>query len=441
MGASAPRALRAMMSPMFFPSPDSVDRLHSALLSDVQPGDLPDPGRVFALVYVGGQGQVGISWEAISYLRGLVRGTVADGPGGKSTGEQLVVAGWDLPAATSAAVESAVGDRVRVIPLEALPASLGAVPLVCGANRARVAAAVLAAHGGDSMTLVPRGIDLTREAVMYELALLYDLTTVLRVECPWDRDQTQASIVRYTLEETYELVDAVARGTADGEDGATADDGDVMGELGDLLFQVYFLAVVAQQEERYDLGHVAAGIRRKLVRRHPHIFGDTDAPTADDVKRNWDQIKRHTEGRVGIFHEVPDALASPLLAQKLQARAAEVGFDWPDAGGPLLKVDEELQELRSELARGTAAAPPAGGVDGVAAELGDLLFAVVNVARKLKVDPELALRAAAGRFRARVEAAAELAEGEGHVWSSLDLDEQEQYYQRAKADLAARRNH
>ncbi|NLE73147.1 MAG: nucleoside triphosphate pyrophosphohydrolase [Actinobacteria bacterium] len=324
-----------------------------------------------------------------------------------------------------------------MVPLQTLSASAGAVPVLCDVNRARAAAALLGADEGNNIGLVPAGIDLTREAVVHELALLYDLMAVLRAECPWDRAQTQASIVRYTLEETYELVDAVNQyQEAEGGSESTADT-DVMGELGDLLFQVYFLAVVAQEEQRYDLGEVAAGIRDKLVRRHPHVFADIDAPTADDVRRNWDQIKRHTEGREGIFHEVPEALSSPLLAQKLQSRAAEVGFDWPDARGPLLKVDEELQELRLELEQSPESPAPGMGDERVAAELGDLLFAVVNVARKLKVDPELALRTASKKFRVRVEVAAELAEAEGHVWSSLDLNRQEEYYQRAKADLAS----
>ena len=129
----------------------------------------------------------------------------------------------------------------------------------------------------------------------------------------------------------------------------------VCGELGDLLFQVYFLACVAEEAGWYDLGHVAAGIREKLVRRHPHIFGDAEADTPDEVRRTWDDIKRHTEGREGIFHEVPQALSAALFAQKLQQRAATVGFDWREAVDVFDKIREELDELEEAVRNSTAA--------------------------------------------------------------------------------------
>lgn len=271
--------------------------------------------------------------------------------------------------------------------------------------------------------LVPGGLDLRREITTWELALLYDLTVTLRRECPWDRAQTLESIMRYTLEETYELLDAVLRSSRE----AGAGDA-VCGELGDLLFQVYFLTRVAEEMGWFTLARVARDIRVKLVRRHPHIFADGPARTAEDVRRTWDHIKRHVEGRSGVFHHVPDALPSLLYAQKLQARAAEVGFDWPDALGPLEKVDEELEELRRELECGAPAA--------VQNEVGDVLFALVNVARKLRVDPEIALREASNRFKERVNRAVELASHDGLDWSSLSLDDQECYYQKAKEALS-----
>jgi MazG family protein len=271
--------------------------------------------------------------------------------------------------------------------------------------------------------LLPAGLDLRREVIALELAGLYDLTAHLRRDCPWDRKQTQEDIVTYTLEETYELVDAVRSDPRD--------HGEVRGELGDLLFQVYFLACVAEQAGWYHLGDVVEGIRRKLVRRHPHIFGDASAETAEDVKRTWDQIKKHSEGREGIFHEVPPSLPSPLLARKLQQRAAAVGFDWEHAAEVLPKVHEELAELEAALAE-------PDGQDLVAREIGDVLFSVVNLARKLKVDPELELREASARFRARVEGAARLAAEEQQDFETLGLEAQESYYQRAKAELAGR---
>ncbi|MHB0980438.1 MAG: nucleoside triphosphate pyrophosphohydrolase [Thermoleophilia bacterium] len=279
-----------------------------------------------------------------------------------------------------------------------------------------------------------RGAAGRREAAVSELAALYDLTAVLRRECPWDRAQTQQDIVGYTLEETYELIDAVrALPAASPGEAAANDPGSissahhgVRGELGDLLFQVYFLARVAEDEGWYHLGDVAAGIREKLVRRHPHIFGEAEAETPDDVRRTWDDIKRHTEGREGIFHEVPSALSATLYAQKVQQRAATVGFDWREAADVFDKIREETKELEEAL----SVSPEA-----LRAEVGDLLFAVVNLARKLKIDPELELRASSHRFQERVEGAAALAVAEGARFEDMDLETQETYYQRAKKNM------
>jgi MazG family protein len=259
-----------------------------------------------------------------------------------------------------------------------------------------------------------------REAVVSELGRLYDLTRRLRRECPWDRKQTQEDIISYTLEETYELVDTIRnRGT--GGDAA------VRGELGDLLFQVYFLACVAEEHGLYDLGEVAAGIHAKLVRRHPHIFADGTADTPEAVRKTWEAIKREAEGREGIFHDIPEAFPSTLLAQKLQQRAAAVGFDWEHAPEVLAKVKEETAEVEHELAMG-------GDPDKVAGELGDLLFSVINLCRKLKVDPELALRGSALRFRERVDGAAGAAGVDGLAFEELGLEGQEAYFQRAKKE-------
>jgi MazG family protein len=200
----------------------------------------------------------------------------------------------------------------------------------------------------------------------------------------------------------------------------------VRGELGDLLFQVYFLASVAEEQGLYDLGDVAAGIHDKLVRRHPHIFGEGQAETPEEVRETWDAIKRNAEGREGIFHDVPAAFPATLLARKLQQRAAAVGFDWEHAREVMAKIEEETAEITEELAGGDA--------DKLAAEIGDLLFSVVNLARKLKVDPELALRRSALRFRERVEAAARSAGEDGRVFEDLELHEQESYYQQAKKE-------
>ena len=270
-----------------------------------------------------------------------------------------------------------------------------------------------------------------RERLVGELGRLYDLTVRLRTECPWDKKQTQETIVAYTLEETYELADAIRR-RVEG-DGA---DKEIRGELGDLLFQVYFLACVAEEQGLYDLGDVASGIHEKLVRRHPHIFGEATAGTPEQVRRNWDAIKRDSEGREGIFHDVPEAFPSTLLAQKLQQRAAAVGFDWQHAPEVMAKIKEETAEVEQEL---EAAVDPEGAIAGsghdkLVWEIGDLLFSVVNLARKLRVDPELALRGSALRFRDRVEGAAKAAGIDGLVFETMSLDDQETYYQQAKKE-------
>lgn len=261
---------------------------------------------------------------------------------------------------------------------------------------------------------------MAQDSLAAELVRLYELTGRLRAECPWDKKQTQESIVAYTLEETYELADTILAREERG-------DAAVCGELGDLLFQVYFLAQLAEEQGLYDLGDVAAGIAAKLVRRHPHVFGEGKAESPEEVRGTWEAIKRGSEGREGIFHDIPDTFPSTLLAQKLQQRAAAVGFDWTRAQDVMAKVREETAEIEEELDNGPS-------VEGLADEVGDLLFAVVNLARKLKVDPELALRRAAQRFRERVETAAALATAEGREFEGLSLEDQEVYYRRAKEE-------
>ena len=254
---------------------------------------------------------------------------------------------------------------------------------------------------------------------------LQDLTRHLRRECPWDREQTERTIIPHTVEEAYEVADA-----------ALSDDRQALhGELGDLLFQVYFLSLLLQEQGEGDLESVARDVHAKLVRRHPHVFGDAEARTPGRVREWWEALKTEQEGREGIFHDVPEALPALLRARKVQRRAAAVGYDWPDLEGPLAKIREELGELESAVSEAGAPAPETEPDAAVEHELGDVLFTVVNVARRLNVDPELALRATTRRFTGRVELAAELADAAGDDWRSLDLATQDAYYDRAKEAL------
>jgi XTP/dITP diphosphohydrolase/tetrapyrrole methylase family protein/MazG family protein/ATP diphosphatase len=250
------------------------------------------------------------------------------------------------------------------------------------------------------------------EDAAQSLTTLDEITRRLRRECPWDREQDERTIVPHTLEEAYELAEAAHR----------RDDAKMLDELGDVLFQVHFLALLLEERGAGDLSQVAAHVTEKLIRRHPHIFGETEVESAQDVLRNWDAIKRTEAGREpGIFGEVPENLPSLLHARKLQRRVASSGFDFPGVEGPVQSVRDELGELE-------AAETP----DDRYHELGDLLFAVVNVARKLKVDPELALRSASERFRGRVTAAGDLAASEGGSWDDLPPEQQLSYYARAR---------
>ncbi|HEY7208154.1 MAG TPA: nucleoside triphosphate pyrophosphohydrolase [Gaiellaceae bacterium] len=264
---------------------------------------------------------------------------------------------------------------------------------------------------------------MTQDGLAEALLDLQALTERLRRDCPWDREQTARTIVPHTVEEAYEVADAAIAG----------DSAKLLDELGDLLFQAYFLAQLLAERGQGDLEAAARAAHAKLVARHPHVFGDVEARTAGRVRENWERIKREQEGREGVFHDVPGSLPSLLYARKVQRRAAAVGFEYEGVDGALEDLDDELRELREAIADAGGEPPPETEPDPHAfEELGDVLFAAVNVARRLNVDPELALRTSSSRFVARVDRAGELAEAAGERWVELPLDVKDRYFDDAK---------
>ena len=255
------------------------------------------------------------------------------------------------------------------------------------------------------------------EPIAGELARLHVLSRRLREQCPWDREQTHGSLVQYLLEETYEVVDAI--NALDVDDPST--DETLIDELGDLLYQVEFHATIAEQQGRFSIADVARSIHDKLVRRHPHIFESALAESAQDVLATWDSVKQKERsektgktGKTGktektVFAGIAAAAPSLMYASKLQKRAAEHGFDWPNSDGAYDKIAEELAELREAV---HAKHDPQRSW----MELGDVLFSVVNLSRHLGIDAEVALRTAAEKFKTRFEGVDKLAEHR-----SLDL--------------------
>ena len=254
-----------------------------------------------------------------------------------------------------------------------------------------------------------------------ELVRFHQLARTLREQCPWDQEQTHQSLVRHLLEETYEVVDALQ--ALDPDDPSTDDD--LVEELGDLLYQIEFHATIAEQEGRFTMADVAQGVHDKLVRRHPHVFGDVVATDTTTVLSNWDAIKQEEKGRTSIFEGVPHSLPSLSYADAVQRKAAKVGFDWPDVDGAWPKIAEESAEVRAAVA--------SDDPDAVHDEMGDLLFAVVNVARHLGVEPESALRAATLKFRGRFERVESLARDRGIALKTAGLPALDALWDEVKA--------
>lgn len=249
----------------------------------------------------------------------------------------------------------------------------------------------------------------------------------LRLECPWDREQTHHTLLTHLIEETYETVDALTALSPEAPRGVT-DHGayaHLEEELGDLLLQVVFHATLAREAGAFDVEEVAETIRRKLVARHPHVFGDVEADSAEEVLANWEQSKHLEKARESMMDDVPAALPSVARAGKVQRRAAAVGFDWTELAPVLAKLDEELAELRAVVGDDRASLD----------ELGDLLFAAVNVARHLGLDAEVALRGANEKFESRFRHMEAAASSSGSELSAMTLEELDALWDAAKHEL------
>lgn len=267
---------------------------------------------------------------------------------------------------------------------------------------------------------------------MYQLDDLLHLMARLRDPrhgCPWDLKQSYATIVPYTLEEAYEVADAIERGDFE----------HLPGELGDLLFQVVYYSQLAREEGRFEFAQVVDGITAKLIRRHPHVFPDGDLYGAPDaakleeaaVKQRWEELKAEERAekaaapeQLSLLDDVPGALPALSRAVKLQKRAAQVGFDWPEALPVVDKLREELDEVLEAMSENDA--------EAIADEIGDLLFVVTNLARHLKVDPEGALRAANGKFERRFRYIEQALREAGRPIENCSLDELDALWGEAK---------
>jgi ATP diphosphatase len=242
--------------------------------------------------------------------------------------------------------------------------------------------------------------------------------------CPWDNEQTFATIAPYTIEEAYEVADAIAR----------ADMASLPDELGDLLFQVVYHARMAEEAGRFDFAQVARTIADKMIRRHPHVFGDAAARNAAEQTVAWETHKtaeRAARVETGTLAGVPAGLPALTRAAKLTARAGRVGFDWPDAQAVLRKLDEEIAEVRAEL--------PDANPERLADEVGDLLFVLANLARKLDLDPETCLRQANQKFARRFNAMEQDVVSTGKVLSDLSLENMEAIWQKIKQNHNSKR--
>ena len=252
-----------------------------------------------------------------------------------------------------------------------------------------------------------------RSQQLFAFERLLDIMDELREQCPWDRKQTFESLRHLTIEETYELGDAILDNDLQ----------EIKKELGDLLLHIVFYAKIGSEQNAFDIGDVANEICDKLINRHPHIYGDTKVDDADQVIKNWESIKLK-EGRNSVLEGVPKSLPSLVKAFRIQEKAAGVGFEWDNAEDVLDKVKEEITEFNQEVED--------QNLDKMEDEFGDVLFSLINYARYLKINPELALERTNKKFIKRFKYIEESAKNEGKVINELTLDQMEVFWNKAK---------
>ncbi len=243
---------------------------------------------------------------------------------------------------------------------------------------------------------------------------LVEIVKKLRTDCPWDKEQTNNSIKAATLEEAYEVVDAIDNKDFD----------ELKKELGDLIFHVLFHSVIAEENNKFKLEEVLDSIKEKLIRRHPHVFGETVVENSDDVKRNWEAIKL-TEGRESVLDGVPDKLSALLKAYRLQEKASKVGFDWDKKEDVWKKVIEEIEEMHQSEKNETK--------EELEKEIGDVFFALTNYARFLGINPENALRSSNKKFQTRFRYIEKKIKESGRQITESNLAEMDKYWEEAKS--------
>lgn len=248
--------------------------------------------------------------------------------------------------------------------------------------------------------------------------------------CPWDKEQTHQSLTRFAIEEAYELSEAIDRG----------DNKEMCEELGDLLLQVVLHAEIARQDKRFDVFDVIQVLNEKMVRRHPHVFGDVRVKNSNEVLTNWTEIKAAEKGKAKHPHtfDIPVELPSLIRAQKIGEKTEKTGFDWPSLLAVWDKVKEEYGELETELhalSDAESTDDSHATLERIRSELGDAFFSLTQLARHLHIDAEQASRKANQRFEDRYKKMRELVEADGKDWTSLESDVKEQYWQKAKASL------